>query len=253
MKKLQTKYRFLALLLAAVMVAMAGLGNWTPSVAEAAEEEEPGEITLTVIGDTSHGAGAHDKYRYWMKNVSLGKESLNGTDGGVYYDGDPVSVLYPQIKSALAEAGITADGLDMMTLTPDDVYSYKGTGDVNAMTKNGVTLSNGTNGSWKKIVYFGPGFYDETYMTDDDWSQTIMNGSGVKGRIIYYWQDAGVTDSRISTDGNNYLLYDTESIEAIDFYQDTTKVSEISVKEGESVSLTAARIAPPGSTHITSP
>ena len=44
------------------------------------------------------------------------------------------------------------------------------------MTKNGVTLSNGTNGSWKKIVYFGPGFYDETYMTDDDWSQTIMNG-----------------------------------------------------------------------------
>ena len=58
MKKLQTKYRFMALLLAAVMVAMAGLGNWTTSVAEAAEEEEPGEITLTAVSYTHLGFNA---------------------------------------------------------------------------------------------------------------------------------------------------------------------------------------------------
>ena len=136
MKELQTTNRFLALLLAVVMMVMTGLGHWTPSVAEAAEEKA-GEITLTVIGDTSdHSKSDHTGYVYWMKDepLELSEEAQNG--------GYVAENCKNQILSLFEDYGIEADN--------DNSTCY-----MSEATYNGVTLGFG----WSVIVAYADGTF----------------------------------------------------------------------------------------------
>lgn len=225
MKELQTTNRFLALLLAVVMMVMTGLGHWTPSVAEAAGEKA-GEITLTVIGDTSdHSESDHTGYVYWMKDepLELSEKAQNG--------GYVAENCKDQILSLFEDYGIEADN--------DNSTCY-----MSEATYNGVTLGFG----WSVIVAYADGTF-----SSDGWGNYSGAAKLKPGcRLIYYWSHDNSSDCRLSTDDNyqTHLNYDTDAVTGLTFYTEDSEdlpVDKLTMAGGDSVELRTKFNVPPTS------
>ena len=221
--------RFLAMLMAMLMIVSTVATGWYPVVAKA--DTNTG-ITLTVIGDTgnhSKNLDEHTGYVYWLKDQPLNID-VNSLES--YYVAENCK---DQIKAALKEAKIDYHFSDEGSCYPDDMKN-----------KDGVDLqSNWSAGYWSVIVQYADGSFNSNGWSSYDGAAQLQDGC----RLIYYWSDNPTNDCRLTTDDswNTQLNYDTDAVTGLRFSteeQPDAALTEIETEVGSDIDLLTSFTAP---------
>ena len=221
--------RFLAMLMAMLMIVSTVATGWYPVVAKA--DTNTG-ITLTVIGDTgnhSKNLDEHTGYVYWLKDQPLNID-VNSLES--YYVAENCK---DQIKAALKEAKIDYHFSDEGSCYPDDMKN-----------KDGVDLqSNWSAGYWSVIVQYADGSFNSNGWSSYDGAAQLQDGC----RLIYYWSDNPTNDCRLTTDDswNTQLNYDTDAVTGLRFSteeQPDAALTEIETEVGSDIDLLTNFTAP---------
>ena len=221
--------RFLAMLMAMLMIVSTVATGWYPVVAKA--DTNTG-ITLTVIGDTgnhSKNLDEHTGYVYWLKDQPLNID-VNSLES--YYVAENCK---DQIKAALKEAKIDYHFSDEGSCFPDDMKN-----------KDGVDLqSDWSKGYWSVIVQYSDGSFNSNGWSSYDGAAQLQDGC----RLIYYWSDNPTNDCRLTTDDswNTQLNYDTDAVTGLRFSteeQPDAALTEIETEVGSDIDLLTSFTAP---------
>ena len=221
--------RFLAMLMAMLMIVSTVATGWYPVVAKA--DTNTG-ITLTVIGDTgnhSKNLDEHTGYVYWLKDQPLNID-VNSLES--YYVAENCK---DQIKAALKEAKIDYHFSDEGSCFPDDMKN-----------KDGVDLqSDWSKGYWSVIVQYADGSFNSNGWSSYDGAAQLQDGC----RLIYYWSDNPTNDCRLTTDDswNTQLNYDTDAVTGLRFSteeQPDAALTEIETEVGSDIDLLTSFTAP---------
>ena len=226
--KQRKKNRFLAMLMAMLMIVSTVATGWYPVVAKA---DTSTGITLTVIGDTgnhSQNPDEHTGYVYWLKDQPLNID-FNSLEN--YY---VAANCAEQIKATLKEAKISYHFSDETTCFPDDMKN-----------KDGVDLqSDWSAGYWSVIIQYADGSFDSNGWGSYNGAAQLQDGC----RLIYYWSDNPNNDCRLTTENYNTTLnYDTDAVTGLRFSteeQPDAALTEIETEVGSDLDLLANFTAP---------